>query len=167
MVVRVLNRLDDVPVIDRVTTKTPFGLSTAGGEEVIFHGRNLGPAIAAAPDLSIDITASYFNGNHTFYASGCQIQEAFTRVSCISAPGHGAGFQWQVKLRNVLESDPSNDTLSYASPSIIAFTGDAASDAVTTGHQAITIRYVNGCWIFSPQPSALVALHADCAVCVH
>lgn len=62
-------------------------------------------------------------------------------IRCTSVVGVGAYHRWFVTVRG-FESDPSEHTTSYAPPTLSAFIGEGALDALTMGQQIVSTEKV-------------------------
>lgn len=135
-----INVLDvpDVPVIDTISIRSSFGLTTAGGEEVTLVGSHFGPALPASPGGVIDINAEYSNENKTLFVDDCAIVEAYTKIVCKSLPGFGYDFRWRVQVGGQW-SAWSADTTFYAKPNIASFDEEGAQGAITSGNQTVVL----------------------------
>ena len=61
-------------------------MSTLGGETVVFNG--------TFPAGTHTFTANYTNGARSYRAASCAYAAPPTTVTCVTAPGYGAGFTW-------------------------------------------------------------------------
>ena len=72
-------------------------LSPRGGEEIILHGRNLGPKSA---DRRFDVVASYSNGAGPVLEAHCVAGERSLTLRCTTSPGVGVGYSWRVVVND-------------------------------------------------------------------
>ncbi|CAE7549192.1 CDH23 [Symbiodinium sp. KB8] len=138
----------DDPLIDTVVTASPFGLTTAGGEEVQLYGSFLGPSerlTPLVPDSVFLPRAQYMNteNGQVLNASSCTVFAEYSVISCKSVPGVGREFTWRVIVGGQVSPWSSNRT-SYAAPTVSGFSpgDDGAGDiaAITPGGEVVVIR---------------------------
>lgn len=85
----------DAPLITNVSTASPFGLTTGGGEAVTLIGQHFWKLLGPVAELSI--SALYATTEvSTVFMSQCAVRAANTRVECSSAPGWGLHHHWVV-----------------------------------------------------------------------
>lgn len=151
----------DTPYITKLLTQSPFGLTTAGGEEVVIEGGNFGNIGSPHPSLDLEFASNnvlaYYDNNGTrFTAVSCAVSVSYVRITCRSASGFGSNYAWSVTIgrfligRNlgafVQTSALSSVTTSYAPPSVSAFSApegsseNPSSAALTVGGQTILVR---------------------------
>lgn len=151
----------DVPVVTGIITQSPFGLTTAGGEEIVLQGINFGNVNPPHPSLASQfasgmINAIYSNGITKFVASSCAVSVSYVQIRCRSSTGFGTGYGWVVSTdyfmgqyslwQYVQNSSISNNTINYAPPSVSGFTaphteaGNPATAALTSGDQVIIVE---------------------------
>jgi len=70
-------------------------LPTDGGTRLVFRGRNLGAPSSVHP---IEASAIYSAAQRetTFLAVGCAVNEAYTRLECMTAAGLGEQLVWKL-----------------------------------------------------------------------
>jgi hypothetical protein len=151
----------DVPFITKLFTQSPFGLTTAGGEEVVIEGGNFGNVASPHPSLDAEfgvnnVLAFYDNTATRFTAVSCAVSVSYVQIKCRSASGFGSNYAWSVTIGNFLfarnlgafaqVSALSGVTTSYAPPSVSAFSAPEGSlenpstAALTVGGQTILVR---------------------------
>lgn len=141
--------VDDVPVVNSVSIRSTFGLSTAGGESVTLGGRNFGSDVPARSGFRVQPRGTYTNGNVTFVSTSCTVTVAFREIVCTSVEGYGASFVWRVGTEQVSRvdmpsagivqwSEYSENSVSYAKPNIAAFVG--ADKVTTAGNSVVRIN---------------------------
>ena len=137
-------------MVRSIQTGSPFGLTTAGGEEVRLLGEFFGHSqrlVKEVPDALFWPAAEYksFESNVTFQAASCVVVQDYHEISCKSVPGFGKDYHWRVRVGGQW-SEWSIPTTTYAAPTISSFENEedglAATAASTSGNEVITIRYV-------------------------
>ena len=128
------------PAISGVGGKGAVGASTKGGEVVVVAGSNLGPSFTAGRDV-----VTYGPTGTEFVATDCTTAEKHTQLSCVTAPGTGAGHKWQVTIASQASPvhlptmlDGTTGTR-YAPPIISFFSGEGASSG-TEGGEVVTVH---------------------------
>lgn len=96
-------------------------LSTAGNQTVMLRGRNFGPP--AATYLQ-DVT--YGDGS-LYTARACSVLD-HTRIRCLTAPGTGGGFSWQVVVEGQ-EGHSGALTTSYSPPNVTLVAAEGLTSA--------------------------------------
>lgn len=98
----VVTDIDDVPIVEEISTTSPAGLGTGGGQSVAFIGKNLGSGVAPGPNVPFIVSASYMNAQgDLFLFQDCVVREAHVRLACSSVPGFGTGYRARIWM-NVL-----------------------------------------------------------------
>ena len=146
----VVRDVPDVPEIFNVSIVSPFGLTTAGGEEVTLTGYNLGSEFDPHPSIQRRLEAVYFSNatQASFPAVGCRVTKHDTEIKCSSSAGFGAGYSFQLALEGFTPlpgrlnqlSNWSNGTITYASPNLVEFSGAGSQEASSNGSQLVRIR---------------------------
>jgi len=78
----------NTPVVRSFSLNTTYGMRTTGGEVVTFNASGFSPGMFVAARYS---SASYS------YSAGCTVS-ASGALTCITAPGVGAGLSWALTL---------------------------------------------------------------------
>jgi len=108
---------------------------TAGGEEVLLHGRQLG----AAADVGSSLSATYGPSGTEFTATDCSVLVAHSTVRCLTAPGTGTNHSWVVTVDGQASALFAAGT-GYAAPIVVFYRGDGVEDADTRGGQVVRIE---------------------------
>jgi hypothetical protein len=78
------------PIITTVTTSN--GLQTPGGDMILINGSGFGCQNCAT------VTVRYSNGIHAFELEDCKVAVDHVQLVCMSRPGVGQNFRWQVSI---------------------------------------------------------------------
>ncbi len=92
------------------------GPDTAGGFEIEFKGRNLGPRYG---DIQIHFGPAWQPNKYACMRTGTQTTVAHTTLRCIVPAGSGRGMRFVVALANGQQSAPSMDAFSYPPPRLL------------------------------------------------
>eukprot|EP01029_Cantina_marsupialis_P014770 TRINITY_DN323_c0_g3_i1.p1 TRINITY_DN323_c0_g3~~TRINITY_DN323_c0_g3_i1.p1 ORF type:complete len:6065 (+),score=1822.54 TRINITY_DN323_c0_g3_i1:50-18244(+) len=103
-------------------------MDTTGGQVISIKGNGFGP-MGTVPDWvkygPVD------DETHTqpdlYEAIDCEVVVAHTMMKCVSVPGTGFGYSWQLSMDSQL-SDVLHSNSTYMPPVIIYFKGDGISD---------------------------------------
>ena len=131
-------------------------MSTQGGTQVILAGNYFGPAGLLLPDLvTVSSPTAWYGhpGALNYQATNCVVTVAHTQLTCLSAPGVGAGLVWKVVAGGQSSNAPSNRTTSYSPPTIALYSGPGVA-ANTTGGEGVNITGVN----FGPLGSPITSV---------
>ncbi|KAG2933989.1 hypothetical protein PC115_g5297 [Phytophthora cactorum] len=130
------------PIITAVTTSN--GMQTSGSATVQVNGSGFGCQGCA------NITVWYTNSLHSFELNDCKVVVDHVQLACLSLPGAGAEFQWQVSVDNQLSALTNTISTSYDLPEILEVMG--FKDAPTAGGTVFQIRGQN----FGPDTAIFV-----------
>ena len=120
-------------------------MSTQGGTQVIISGNFFGPAGLLLSDgvTPVNPNASYGHPGALIYAAqGCIVSVAHTQLTCLSAPGTGAGLVWQAIVGGQTSAVMSNKTVSYAPPTISLYAGPGTL-ANTVGGEGVNVTGIS------------------------
>ncbi|KAI9993263.1 hypothetical protein PInf_015341 [Phytophthora infestans] len=130
------------PIITAVTTST--GMPTSGGSTVLVNGSGFGCQGCA------NVTVTYTNSLHSFELNDCKVVVDHVQLTCVSLPGAGGGFRWQISVDNQISALTSTISTSYDLPEILEVLG--FRDAPTAGGTVFQIRGQN----FGPDTAIFV-----------
>ena len=107
-------------------------------------GDQFGPASMSATGVGAlpQVGASYGDPADTvlrYTAAACSVTTAHTTMTCLTAPGTGAGLVWGVTVANQSSARLMSATTSYAPPTVALFSGPGASLANTYGYETVAI----------------------------
>lgn len=131
------------PTLDALGGRTALA-GTPGGDAIVITGDQFGPVstnvvgIGALPLVS----ASYgypADAVLRYAAASCGVTTAHTTMTCLTAPGTGAGLVWAVTVANQSSARLLTATTSYAPPTVALFSGPGASLAHTYGYETVAI----------------------------
>ena len=108
--------------------------STEGGELIEIEGQHFGPYDHA------EILAEYSHPEEEeVFTAECEVDEEnpHVRLRCISGEGAGEGLIWKITVDGQESLDA---TTKYNLPTILGFSGEAASGAITDGFQEIILE---------------------------
>ena len=102
IIIITVNNVNDLTITD--ITLPNGGFQTAGNQEVIFTGTNIG--VKGVANLNLNhFTVTYGRGgkgNPVFSATNCAVTNPVstnTELTCTTAAGYGAGHKWNVKIQ--------------------------------------------------------------------
>ncbi|KAG3110379.1 hypothetical protein PI125_g10068 [Phytophthora idaei] len=130
------------PIITAVTTSN--GMQTSGSATVLVNGSGFGCQGCA------NITVWYTNSLHSFELNDCKVVVDHVQLACLSLPGAGADFRWQVSVDNQLSALTNTISTSYDLPEILEVM--SFKDAPTAGGTVFQIRGQN----FGPDTAIFV-----------
>ena len=118
--------------------------NTAGGSSIVIAGTLFG-----TPGITT-VSVVYATANRSFTATGCSVATANT-ITCLTAPGSGSGFSWQVVFPGV-SSNSFVSALGYDAPVVSSVTIVPATGLSTAGGTSdITLHGEN----FGPSPAGV------------
>jgi hypothetical protein len=131
-------------------------MSTAGNERLVLTGSNFGtPELSVANVMQVRVWYGPAPTFNMFEASSCIITRpspsSAPQVSCVTAPGTGAGFGVKMAISLVAVTDFRNSdvnlgrlgtVIGYSPPILAAFAG-SSSNALTTGGQVVNVNGLN------------------------
>ena len=155
-----LQVLDVQEVLEVTSVSAASGdrLSTSGSETIVIQGTGFPSSFAPLPGAALeDLLLVRYKSNLTagspeFQATNCRVTVAYTQLTCLSAPGYGLGFSFQVRIGSnagvyqgmpIFTSAPSVVQLSYARPTVDSLSGPGTENALTAGGQLVTLRGSN------------------------
>ncbi|ETL40832.1 hypothetical protein L916_08084 [Phytophthora nicotianae] len=130
------------PIITAVTMAN--GLQTSGSATVVVNGSGFGCQGCA------NITVWYMNTLHSSELNDCTVVVDHIQLTCMSLPGAGGDFQWQISVDNQLSVLTSEIKTAYDLPQILEVMG--FKDASTAGGTVFQIRGQN----FGPDTAIFV-----------
>lgn len=120
------------------------GAQTQGGQPVLISGDQFGPVSVLGGAFSPlpNVTAAYglpSDGKLRYTAASCAVTTAQTVITCLTAPGVGFGYVWQVTVAGQAAPRLSGFLQGYAAPVTASYSGPGSVDANTTGGQLVVI----------------------------
>jgi hypothetical protein len=136
----------------------PQNLLTAGGEQVMFSGKNFGPI---SPGIAVEISAIYYGSDNIIYvAKDCEFVEPGdsselgyklrdnTMINCTTVGGVGRNHEWNITVTasntvpwTVVATIDRDLHTSYDPPEV--FFVENADDMPTSGGQLVTLTGIN------------------------
>ena len=108
-------------------------LRTAGGDVVYVHGTNYGPLYDSESNPSHG-TAAVLVTNGIYQSKiQCVVSVAHSELECVTPPGVGREYRLRVAIGGQLSEHPSNQTVSYRTPSLERVSGEGAEGSPTEG----------------------------------
>ena len=133
------------PVVTSLSGQGLTSMPTPGGTTVILGGRYFGPAGLTLPDLVTPVNPGASFGRlplaNNFSAQSCFVSVKNTQITCVTAPGTGAGLAWSVSVGGQSSAVFNGTLTSYAPPTVAGYSG--ATLANTAGGEQVTISGYN------------------------
>ena len=151
-----------VPVISGISGVGASDATTVGGQQIVLQGDQFGPVTQLASDgtpIGLFIPSAVYGPYPSGYpvvpfaytAVQCRVSVANSQILCLTAPGTGLGLVWMVTVGGQSSSIFTNQTTSYAAPTVAMYSGAGSADALTSGGQTVVITGYN----FGPQGTLL------------
>ncbi|GBG32619.1 Protocadherin Fat 4 [Hondaea fermentalgiana] len=149
----------ETPEITGLSGEAVNAGSTVGGQQIVVGGSGFGPACGRAATNDIEsepcptLAVAYSRGSIRGYGSSagevivyepdCVVVNN-VRIVCSTKPGTGADHVWTFDFGgHTGVSPPEGVTTSYAVPTVGAYEGAGADDALTSGGQTVLIKGSN------------------------
>lgn len=108
-------------------------MRTAGGQLTVITGSSFGPVGAGNVDW---VRYASLTSSLKFEATACEVTVAHRELACVTAPGVGTDFVWQV---SVAGQPSASAVTSYMAPAITSITVGAGGLMNTTGGDRVAI----------------------------
>ncbi|GBG24832.1 Protocadherin-like protein [Hondaea fermentalgiana] len=159
------------PVVTNFKGEAVSGGSAVGGQQIVVEGSGFGPACGTAATNDADsvkcdiLSAEYSRGSVRAYGANAGTVITYSpdcvivtdsRAVCSTTAGTGAGHVWTFNFGGHTGIQPPDGvTTSYAVPTVGAYEGVGAEDALTSGSQEVLIRGSN----FGPANGAAIVAY--------
>lgn len=132
------------PVMTALSGRGFSNAETVGGQTVLITGDQFGPVsqVGGAYSPLPNVTAMYGKPGDSilrYTAASCAVTTAQTVITCLTAPGVGFGYVWQVTVAGQAAPRLLTYLQGYAPPVTAIFSGLGAENANTTGGQVVVI----------------------------
>lgn len=117
---------------------------TEGGQTVLISGDQFGPVsvLGGAYSPLPNVTAAYGLSTDSplrYSAGSCAVTTAQTVITCLTAPGVGFGYLWQVNVAGQVAPLLLGFPQSYAPPVTAIYSGPGSLNANTAGSELVVI----------------------------